>query len=202
VAPSPLNSDMFSRTSSLRKRSLQTPRETPGGSSCGKLKEHRMDVQAFRVRCQLYRQAFNVLDENCSGQLDMHELDKFGGWMLGNDWTSALCEAFMKSIDKNGDTWVSEEEFIDFCESALLAEEVSDPDDASASTREFIEPMVQGFLQMVELRQSQIVAIWQSRAAALDLWCRWILCGSYSVVLLVFSQVSFEAAAADGSEGS
>ena len=53
----------------------------------------------YRLRAQLYRQAFYVLDENLSTGLEVSEVSNFGRFMFGDDWNEQALEEFMAEAD-------------------------------------------------------------------------------------------------------
>jgi len=112
----------------------------------------------FRVRAQLYRQAFYLLDEDFSGKLEADEIQKFGEFMCPDSWDNERTLTFMREVDVNADGGLSFEEFVDFCE-----ENINTNDDLSY-TRE----MISGFLSMMQRQHAAVVAKWHLRAKKLD----------------------------------
>jgi len=126
------------------------------------------ELCAFWMRAQLYKQAFYILDADFSGDLSADEIDAFGSFMLGGDWTEQLFHAFMEMADKDTSGTVTEQEFVDLAESVIVGKIAGGASASVEKTTEFVVAMIQGFLEMVERRARQNVAMWQHRAAQVD----------------------------------
>merc|ERR1711907_753466 len=96
----------------------------------------------------------------------------------------------MEAVDKDKNGTISQEEFIDFVESTITYKSVGDA--KSASAMQYIEPMVLGFISMVERRRKATIAMWQSRAANVDKISRWFFFWSFTLVLLVLMGLDVE----------
>eukprot|EP00929_Paragymnodinium_shiwhaense_P090492 TRINITY_DN50681_c0_g3_i1.p1 TRINITY_DN50681_c0_g3~~TRINITY_DN50681_c0_g3_i1.p1 ORF type:complete len:1004 (+),score=219.76 TRINITY_DN50681_c0_g3_i1:165-3176(+) len=120
-----------------------------------------------RRRMQLYREAFYILDDDLSGFLERDEIDYFGRFMCGNDWSIDLLAEFMAVADKDSSGGLSMEEFTIFCEYCI-----SDQDALNHSIP-YIAEMIKGFISMTKTRRAAIVQKWQRRAAAVDDFFKW-----------------------------
>merc|ERR1719409_398031 len=79
--------------------------------------EFTMEQKAnARRRLQYYREAFYILDDDLSGVLEKDEIDYFGRFMVGSDWSADLLEEFMAIADKDNSGGLALEEFTVFCE--------------------------------------------------------------------------------------
>merc|ERR1719217_1325640 len=75
-----------------------------------------------RVRKQLLRQAFYILDENYTGTLERDEVHRFGHFMFGDDWSDYKTHLFLQEADLDMSGDISFDEFATFCEQHLLCD--------------------------------------------------------------------------------
>jgi len=142
----------------------------------------------FRVRCQLYRQLFHVLDTNCSGHLDITEIEKFAAWLLCDEWSPQLCADFFTKADQDFNGLITLIEFIEFVE-CTLKPMVCEPDVTDYEVTERLKHMMGNFMEMVALHQKNVAALWKFRASLVDKWSRYIFCGSFTVALIILCSV-------------
>jgi hypothetical protein len=156
-----------------KRKSMLLEGEAAAGEEEGKTPVTKL---SRRVRVQLYRQAFYILDEDYSGRLEPEEINKFGSFMLGDEWTDQLTSSFMKEADLDQSGSLSFNEFATFCESKLL--------DESSKDLSYINQMIKGFISMMQRRQEQLKAMWQYRAICIDKCAQWMVPPFYFVFLL------------------
>eukprot|EP00928_Gymnodinium_smaydae_P028995 TRINITY_DN21966_c0_g1_i1.p1 TRINITY_DN21966_c0_g1~~TRINITY_DN21966_c0_g1_i1.p1 ORF type:complete len:805 (-),score=104.50 TRINITY_DN21966_c0_g1_i1:17-2431(-) len=162
--PSPLSSCRPPPSSSgegdaVRDRStsnvtLQTFRKALEKNGAG----HR---QGIRLRTQLYREAFYILDDDFSGKLEKKEVDDFGRYMLADDWTPDLLDEFMRHADLDHSGGLSFAEFCRFCEGSILSTDES-------KEVEYVSEMVKGFMSLTSTRREMVKQKWQSIANSID----------------------------------
>eukprot|EP00746_Dinoflagellata_sp_MGD_P126372 gnl/MRDRNA2_/MRDRNA2_61232_c0_seq1.p1 gnl/MRDRNA2_/MRDRNA2_61232_c0~~gnl/MRDRNA2_/MRDRNA2_61232_c0_seq1.p1 ORF type:complete len:684 (+),score=135.99 gnl/MRDRNA2_/MRDRNA2_61232_c0_seq1:44-2095(+) len=137
-----------------------------------------------RIRKQIYRQLFFVLDQDFSGKLNLEEITDFLETVGAEHSTASRGEddmdlyanlkAFMDEYDVNQDASLEFEEFCKFCDL-----EFAEQDDIN-----YISKVVKGFLEVVERRQKARAAMWQSRALAVDQFARWTVPVGFAVFLV------------------
>jgi len=141
-----------------------------------------------RLRRQLFRQAFHLLDEDFSGRLEPCEVNSFGLFMLGDDWSDDLLTEFMEMADLDNSGGLSFNEFSTFCEHQLLRTK-------EAGDVSYVSQMIKGFLHYNKQLHDHISAKWQSRAQSVDAWCKCLVPPTFFFTLLGISCADFGAAA-------
>jgi len=127
----------------------------------------------------MYRQIFYLIDQDCSGTLDLEEIDDFGHFMVGSTWNRTAAVEFIHSMDLNCDGLLDFEEFVIFCESNLA--HIEDPN--------FASQMCGGFIQIAERRRQARQQMWQMRANRVDQFARWLVPpGFVCFLVILFSQ--------------
>jgi len=122
----------------------------------------------YRLREQAYREAFYILDDDFSGLLERSEINSFGQFMLGKDWSEDLLDKFIETADLDGSGGLSLQEFCFFCETTIV-------DGAGGSELDYVKDMVQGFISVTKTRHTMIKAKWQGRALKIDKFCQfWV----------------------------
>jgi len=151
--------------------------------------DHSDDIDLLklssRLRKQLFRQAFILLDEDFSGLLEPDEINTFGMFMLGEEWTDDLLTKFMVVADLDHSGGLSFEEFAFFCEDQLLKSVRSD-DNA------YVSHMVKSFLAYNRQLQERTVAKWQGRALLVDSWCQRLVPPAFFILLFAICAADFE----------
>eukprot|EP00746_Dinoflagellata_sp_MGD_P007037 gnl/MRDRNA2_/MRDRNA2_113903_c0_seq1.p1 gnl/MRDRNA2_/MRDRNA2_113903_c0~~gnl/MRDRNA2_/MRDRNA2_113903_c0_seq1.p1 ORF type:complete len:615 (-),score=86.54 gnl/MRDRNA2_/MRDRNA2_113903_c0_seq1:16-1824(-) len=148
-----------------------------------------------RIRKQLYRQLFFVLDKDFSGKLNIEEIADFLETVGVEHSNTAEMEAssgdshnlmfadlahlenlarFMEVYDVNADASLDFEEFCQFC----------DIEFAVHGDIGKIEKIINGFLQVVDRRRQTRVAMWQARALFVDQFARWTIPGGFLLFLI------------------
>jgi hypothetical protein len=156
VAPQPqVETHTLSNVSIPSQRLPETCRSQPTNTDC-------------RLRHQLYREAFYILDHDFSGKLETAEVDYFGRFMCGDQWSEELLDTFMKNADTNQSGGLSLDEFSAFCESAIL-------DTHESQEYGYVSEMVKGFISMVSTRREMAKRKWQARAIKIDLFFRFFV---------------------------
>eukprot|EP00929_Paragymnodinium_shiwhaense_P031823 TRINITY_DN17751_c0_g1_i1.p1 TRINITY_DN17751_c0_g1~~TRINITY_DN17751_c0_g1_i1.p1 ORF type:complete len:753 (-),score=110.33 TRINITY_DN17751_c0_g1_i1:112-2070(-) len=142
--------------------------------------EERVHLKtAARMRMQLYREAFYVLDQDFSGLLERDEIDYFGHFMMGDDWNDAMLDEFMEKADTDGSGGLGFAEFTAFCESCIL-------DHEACKEFQYVSEMVKGFISMTETHREMVRARWRVRGDFIDTTFRWLV--PSSVFLAYFWQ--------------
>jgi Ca2+-binding EF-hand superfamily protein len=153
----------------------------------------------IRIKKQLYRQLFFLLDTDFDGHLDLDEIADFLETVgaehsadhskdnRGNSSSHSLSFAggirsemfqnlieFMELYDKNGDSLLEFDDFCKFCDSEFAAH-----DDI-----ELIEKIVRGVVQVAERQKETRVAMWQQRALVVDQFSRCCFPVGYVIFLI------------------
>mmetsp|Transcript_44539 Transcript_44539/g.80032 ORF Transcript_44539/g.80032 Transcript_44539/m.80032 type:complete len:723 (+) Transcript_44539:110-2278(+) len=144
------------------------PPKPPGQPWQMKYSSNSQAVKETRLRQQLYREAFYILDVNLSGRLEIAEVNNFGLFMMGDDWTEELLHLFMAEADVDSSGGLSFTEFSDFCE-----RKVAFTEDSREIT--YLDDMIKGFLAFTRIRQEMVQARWQARAQNVDYVFRWLV---------------------------
>jgi hypothetical protein len=149
------------------------------------IKDATKESRDVRMRKQLYRQIFFVVDADFGGTLDIHEIAEFGQFMLGMEWDELEAVKFMDTFDLNSDGVLDFEEFSVFCELHICPKVVDESDPAGLG---YIKSMVDAFIQVVHRKEEARLQMWHSRAEMVDSFARWTIPPGYAIfVLAIFS---------------
>eukprot|EP00931_Biecheleriopsis_adriatica_P100875 TRINITY_DN76117_c0_g1_i1.p1 TRINITY_DN76117_c0_g1~~TRINITY_DN76117_c0_g1_i1.p1 ORF type:complete len:771 (-),score=133.30 TRINITY_DN76117_c0_g1_i1:42-2327(-) len=133
-----------------------------------------------RLRMEMYREAFYILDDDYSGELDSRQVNNFGQFMLGKDWSQEHLEEFMDTCDIDKDGGLSFEEFANFCEISIFAS-------TEAKEMAYFSEMMKLFISVANTREMFLKRKWQTRSKTVDYVFRWLapLCGSLAMIILL-----------------
>jgi len=144
-----------------------------------------------KVRRQLYRQIFYTVDKDFSGSLDLDEVSEFARFMFGDQFDEAKAREFIETFDLNHNGLLGFREFAIFCDGFL----------PHVDDLEFMQAMLDGFLQIVERKRLMCQRMWQQRAKGIDRFCRWTVPPGFLLFIAVLfskSNAGFEELVGNG----
>lgn len=115
----------------------------------------------LRIRKNLYREVFTVLDTDFTNALNPTQLEELGLFVSGKSWSTDEVTKFMMDHDEDYDGFLRFDEFVKFCETHLLPDIDELPD------------LIQEFLHVSERQLHRREDMWKTRAKRVDLFSRW-----------------------------
>lgn len=141
--------------------------------------------QGLLYRRSLYRQVFDVLDENCDGSIYVSAVDDFLKYLLGPDWSQRDGEGWIFVESRQKDYLMREPAFLELCEFHLT-------DTRGSPVIDHLPDMVNYWITSQGRYKERIIGRWRRRALEVDWIARWAFPLSFVVWLICFAILETE----------